>query len=265
MRPQFSEFSFAYALTEALLDTCPFRVQPIFPTQRQEGRPGGGYDVRLDVPGFPLFLQFELCKGVTRRHPNSAETHPNVNIWPNYLRMDLMPEKRSPQHQLLLDLSRTEPNVFYCAPRFFEYCEFRSHWTTDSVLRYTAFIRPNSIGVLPDRNAHHISFSPQSNYGYLCSEPKEVESILSGEELVKEIHVLASESRDGERSLYQRLCDSWDHMRSLREKTIASPDSEEAALDIDLSESPIKFGLFAHLYFNVFVFLVSTERMDASG
>ena len=30
MRPQFSEFSFAYALTEALLDTCPFRVQPIF-------------------------------------------------------------------------------------------------------------------------------------------------------------------------------------------------------------------------------------------
>ena len=77
--------------------------------------------------------------------------------------------------------------------------------------------------------------------------------------------MLASESRDGERSLYQRLCDSWDHMRSLSEKTIASPDTEEAALDIDLAESPIKFGLFAHLHFNVFLFLVSTERMDASG
>ena len=265
MRPQFSEFSFAYALTTALLDTCFYRVQPIFPTQRQEGRTGGGYDVNLNVPGFPLFLQFKLCKGITRRHPNSVESHPNVNIRPNYLRMDLMPKKRSPQHQLLLDLSTTEPNVFYCAPRFFEYYKFRLHWSNNSILRHSAFIRPNSIGPLPDRNPHHVSFSPQSNYGYLCSEPKGVESILNGEELVKEIHVLAGESRDREISLYQTLCDSLDRMRSLIEGEKYSHVDDESALNIDLAENPVKFGLLAHLHFDVSVFLVSTERVDSSG
>ena len=46
MRSEFSEFSYGYALTEALVDGKQHLVRPTFPTQRQERRVG--YDVRLD-------------------------------------------------------------------------------------------------------------------------------------------------------------------------------------------------------------------------
>ena len=60
MRPGFSEFSYVYALTEALVDDQRYLIQPTFPTQREEAKVG--YNLELRFPGFSLFLQFKLMQ-----------------------------------------------------------------------------------------------------------------------------------------------------------------------------------------------------------
>jgi len=69
MTPDISEFSYGFALTHELIALAgePLRAAPIFPSLIEEGRAGGGYDVHLDVPGFPLFLQFKRSDCMVRR------------------------------------------------------------------------------------------------------------------------------------------------------------------------------------------------------
>ena len=59
MKPLFSEFSYGYAVTEDIVrSNNPLKAAPIFPSLRNEGTQGG-FDVKLDLPGSPLFLQFQ--------------------------------------------------------------------------------------------------------------------------------------------------------------------------------------------------------------
>ena len=63
MKPQISEFSYGYALTDELIHWhgTNLTAAPIFPSLYQEGQVGGGYDLMLQRPGLPLFLQFKLA------------------------------------------------------------------------------------------------------------------------------------------------------------------------------------------------------------
>ena len=61
MKPEFSEFSYGFVLTNELVDRFSLRrlgVAPSLPSQYAEGQSGGGYDVKL--PTVPIFLQFKL-------------------------------------------------------------------------------------------------------------------------------------------------------------------------------------------------------------
>ena len=60
MKSDISEFSYGFALVNELADSVGsgLRAAPLFPSLRQEARLG--YDVKLDRPGLPLFLQFKL-------------------------------------------------------------------------------------------------------------------------------------------------------------------------------------------------------------
>lgn len=62
MKPDISEFSYGSAVTEALIfdHGTSITAAPIFPSLIAEGKQGGGYDLPLDRPGQPLFLQFKL-------------------------------------------------------------------------------------------------------------------------------------------------------------------------------------------------------------
>lgn len=63
MDPDFSEFSYGYCVTDDLINGRGMAVKaaPVFPSLIQEGKKDGGYDVRLERPGLPLFLQFKLA------------------------------------------------------------------------------------------------------------------------------------------------------------------------------------------------------------
>jgi hypothetical protein len=62
MNPDFSEFSYGYAVTEELVASLKATVvaAPIFPSLYEEGKKGGGYDVKIPLSGKPIFLQFKL-------------------------------------------------------------------------------------------------------------------------------------------------------------------------------------------------------------
>ena len=189
MRPNFSEFSYGYALTEALVDGRQHLVRPIFPTQRQER--GGGYDLRLDrigYVGYPLFLQFKLCDGMTRRTAREI-AYSRLPLHCPYLRMPLMPLRKSPQHNLLVKLESTGEAVFYSAPRFFRDIEFADAYRHRSILSRSAFIRPSTIGLLTDPDYHYVAFDCNARHGWVLSEPKWISPILTGGEFRETVHM----------------------------------------------------------------------------
>ena len=76
MKPNLSEFSYGYALTDELIHRhgLPLIAAPVFPSLYQEGQPGGGYDLLLERPGFPLFLQFKLADRMVKGTANEVKS-----------------------------------------------------------------------------------------------------------------------------------------------------------------------------------------------
>ena len=173
MRPSISEFSYGFAVTTELLQALgPVTVAPVFPSLHAEGKQGGGWDVRLDWPGFPLFLQFKLCDHMTR--PTCKEARLLGLSLPCY-RMHLRPERLSPQHRLLLELEQQGKAVYYCAPMFHKAKQFNTAFLQHSVCARSIWIRPSDIGDLPDDGNHHVSFEP-GGQRWLFSTPRPIEA-----------------------------------------------------------------------------------------
>lgn len=160
MRPSISEFSYGFALTSELVQ-MPGAVTaaPVFPSLRAEGQPGGGWDVKLDRPGVPLFLQFKLCDQMTRRTCREVR-QAGFNV-PCY-RMHLRPARSSRQHEMLRKLEDKGQEVYYCAPMFHQPEELNDAFLQRSVRARSIWIRPSDIGPLPDDGDHHVSFEPGS-------------------------------------------------------------------------------------------------------
>lgn len=185
MKPDISEFSYGYALTEALIwdARLPVVGAPIFPSLIDEGR-SGGYDVGLQFQGFLLFLQFKLSHFMTRG--TAFEAKQGLMDIPFY-RMHLRPARHSRQHAMLLDLEATGEIVFYAAPKFHLPSELNAAYLTRTMIQRSFFIRPTTIGPLPDEWDHHVSFRDGFPV-YLCSEPKKVRGEENSETAFKELH-----------------------------------------------------------------------------
>ena len=160
-------------------------IRPTFPTQRQERH--NGYDLRLDRPGSPIFLQFKLCHGMKRRTA-SEYAHFGLPLNFPFLRMPLMASRLSPQHSRLLDLESRGEAVFYAAPRFFHDNDFADYYGDRVILSNSAFIQPSAIGDLPDDGDHHVSINCQARQGWLLSEPTALKPILIGNDFQEDMH-----------------------------------------------------------------------------
>jgi hypothetical protein len=184
MRPDISEFSYGYALTEEFVHRSGLRitVAPLFPSLIDEGRAGGGYDVHLPFVGFPLFLQFKLTHCMVRS--NAQEVRLGALNAPFY-RMHLRPTRHSEQHNLLLDLERNGHAVFYAGPHFHRPEELNQYYMSSSVAANSIFVRPSTIGALPDDEDHHLAFAAGSPL-YFCSEPQTIQRTGKGREELNE-------------------------------------------------------------------------------
>jgi len=171
--PSISEFSYGFAITSELIRSLGgVTAAPVFPSLFAEGRPGGGWDVRLDRPGVPLFLQFKLCEVMTRRNCRESQSL-RFNV-PCY-RMHLRPARSSRQHEMLLDLERSGQDVYYIAPAFHRPDELNAAFLTRSVRRQSFWVKPSDVGPLPDPFEHHVSFELSGRWAFF-SEPRILES-----------------------------------------------------------------------------------------
>lgn len=209
MLPEISEFSYGFALTNELVGWTELSAAPIFPSLIEEGKAGGGYDVKLDWPGAPLYLQFkrsermERCSAREYRFVRDSGGQLHVPFY----RFPITMRSKSDQHELLLALD-TPPNlVFYVAPRFHRITEINDAWRTSAVASRSVFISPNSIGSLND-DQHRIAFDGTATW--VCSEPRSIDALTSRDLLTK----IQMTLQDDQRPLRQKLPELVDSLRS---------------------------------------------------
>lgn len=184
MNPDFSEFSYGYAVTEELVafQKASVFAAPVFPSLYEEGQSGGGYDVKIPILCRPIFLQFKLSDYMGRT--NSKEHRDGVLSVP-YYRMYLRPTKYSDQHNLLLALENSGESVFYIAPEFHLPVELNDFYLKRTVVSNSAAFSPGDIGPLPDDEEHYVVFQRGSTTAYRCSnEPKGIQKTSLNEGVV---------------------------------------------------------------------------------
>lgn len=171
MNPDFSEFSYGFALTREVCERNwgGFDTAPVFPSLVEEGRQGGGYDVTLDLPGNPLFLQFKTSEWMVRSTAKEWDLFGG-----RYYRFLLHAARHSDQHRLLLGHDRDPTVVYYAAPAIHTVGALNDAFVDGDVIEHSVFLRPRDIGPLPDLDAHCIAFQPGRGHGYFCSEPREI-------------------------------------------------------------------------------------------
>lgn len=173
MRSLISEFSYGFALThELVLSLGSLVAAPVFPSLIEEGKAGGGYDVKLEAPGLPLFLQFKRSERLTRG--TAREIKAGAPLTLPYHRVALTARRDSDQHDMLIELDQAPNVVFYAAPMFHQKEEFDEAFLDGEVRARSFFVSPAAIGVFADDGAHHLSFD-----GTTCvvmSKPKVVPS-----------------------------------------------------------------------------------------
>ncbi|SFR57362.1 hypothetical protein [Litoreibacter janthinus] len=173
----YTEFSFGYAITENLVRSsaiCPTGA-PVFPNLVQEARLG--YDVRIDLPGVPMFFQFKLPSKMVKNNAREVAQLGLAGINTPFFRMPLMRRDKSPQHQHLIDWERRFPNcVYYASPTFQHMEDFNAAYVAGTVHIQTAYFSPLAIGPLPDDTQHNVSYAHDLSVAYRCSEPISIES-----------------------------------------------------------------------------------------
>ena len=158
MQPEISEFSYGFALTNELVGWTALHTAPIFPSLIEEGKKGGGYDVKLDMPAIPLYLQFKRSHFMKTRNAREVKTsHAPLEV--PFYRFSIM-DPSSFQHTSLVELDDGTNAVFYVAPRFHTLSEINKAWTEQRVAQRSIFISPREIGLIPDNEPHSVAFDP---------------------------------------------------------------------------------------------------------
>jgi hypothetical protein len=173
MTPEISEFSYGFALTNEIVAWAPLKIAPVFPSLIEEGKKGGGYDLKLDMPGVPLYLQFKRSYRMTRRSAKEIKQYKKPLSIP-FHRFHITDSGTSDQHMMLLELDDETSHVYYAAPRFDRTAEINAAWAGKAVAERSIFVRPQAIGELNDE-PHHVAFDVHR--AYICSEPKPIDAL----------------------------------------------------------------------------------------
>ena len=199
--PEFSEFSYGFALTAELERKYKgkFYGAPEFPSLIKEGT-SSGYDVRLPRTGNPIFLQFKLSEYLPRKTSRQWKAHGEP-----YFRTYLRSRNVSKQHALLVRLNQKYKDVFYVAPAFVRSRQLNQEYLHENVSKRSAYFRPLDIGLLSDDNTHFLTFTENDNFGLAWSEPRKIlkaklENDLTGQANPKDFQPLTV-------NFFRNLCD----------------------------------------------------------
>ena len=170
--PDFSEFTFGYAVTRHIEDMLGGRVAvPNHPTQAQEAVLG--YDVDFLSHGEPVFIQFKRSSVMKRKDCTefSSVFAPWFEDHRPFFRMHLHRNNGYQQHMALCSLERRSGFVArYCTSNVANKQELDIHYSAGNIFGACTFMRPSSI-LLPDITHHHfVSFHPNLPFRVVFSE-----------------------------------------------------------------------------------------------
>lgn len=225
MIPEISEFSYGFALTNELVGWMALSTAPVFPSLIEEGKEGGGYDVKLDQPGVPLYLQFKRADYMTRSSASEIKHH-GLPLSVPFYRFPITHKNKSFQHTSLVELDDGSNLVFYVAPRFHLISEINQAWQAQDVAARSIFVAPRTIGLIHDDDRHHVSYD--THRAYFCSEPLEI-TVLSAIALRERIEErLSSDSRPVRKQLPEWLA----NIREKRTRARQTQSNIEAEIEL---------------------------------
>lgn len=171
--PDFSEFTFGYAVTRHIEDTLGGRIAvPSFPTTVQEA--DLGYDVDFLSHGVPLVIQYKRSSVMKRSDCKEFASPHFAHIFyarrPFY-RMHLHKNHQYRQHLMLRVFEYfLGGGVWYCTSSVEDKAELDGHYRRGQMFNASTFFSPSSIA-LPDlHDDHFVSFHPSLPVAYLFSE-----------------------------------------------------------------------------------------------
>lgn len=195
MKPDFSEFSYAYAVTREIEEVANNYLgaslgPPLIPSLQQER--DLGYDVEIAAVRLTMFLQFKLGWHVSRPHTDSP-TWWHVNA--EHYRIEFPAgHHQLPSLQLLEQkvALRGHPTlVYYYAPGFHEATAFTVHYASSEVLTHSYGCRPGSVPA--DGARHHLVTAAHLPSPLMLSEPTRIENAASVDSLLGAIDRVAGE------------------------------------------------------------------------
>lgn len=166
---EFSETQFSFCFTfEYITQFFPVVPLPIFPNTFWEGRPGGGYDVKINGN---IFFQFKI----PTFHDSIYRPYWDV-FGHEYYKMKLNTDGN--QYQLLKALASPSNEVYYASPEFHTIVNLHRNYSTSSIVSSSGIF---NVSTLPPYGSgkHHLIYSPSHTWANVFSEPYRVEKIQS--------------------------------------------------------------------------------------
>lgn len=181
----FSEFMYAFATTHELMRLSPWwsKQVPVIPSLLAEG--SLGYDVRFNLPGSFLFIQFKLAhdrdnlrlvgdelsvKAEAKAKKLRSLSHSGIwQFWTD-----------SNQHKLLRALAVKHKTAYYLAPKFKSLAELNHHFAKRSIARSSFIVRADRFpGPRSDKQHRHRVISPKGapSKVFIFSEPVETQNL----------------------------------------------------------------------------------------
>lgn len=255
MKPDISEFSYGYALTDELIHWhgTSITAAPVFPSLYDEGQKGGGYDLKLDRGGIPLFLQFKLADCMVRA--TAGEVQKGHFTCPFY-RMHLRPTRHSNQHEMLLDLENQGNEVYYSAPAFHELDDLNAAYLNHQVMQRSIWMRPSVIGPLPNDRDHHVAFQVPG-FCMVCSEPRKIDEPSDFETFAQRIESDFKQRRKFALS-ENRLSELAETLYTIgqRRKEISAEQKGAARRDLQSRRPLERVAFYACMFFGLQLFVV---------
>lgn len=238
MTPEISEFSYGFALTNEIVGWAPLSAAPIFPSLIEEGKAGGGYDVKLEMPAVALYLQFKRSERMTRRSAKERQLiGPSLHV--PYHRFHVTEAKKSNQHDMLLELDDGASLVFYAAPRFHTLEEINWAWEHNAISAQSVFVAPSEIGALDDKS-HSVAFDFADTF--VCSQPRQIRH-LTNAELVEKITAKLNSEKQPLRKLIPDFASRLEHAevegRANSDKRRAKTDVKSSTLSAKIEDVQI--------------------------
>ena len=166
--PEFSEFQFAYSVTRELeSEVFIAGAVPHFPTQNQES--DLGYDLNFGNGVSSLFIQYKRSKRLD--DGRAKDEH-----WDAYgerffrFKVRTSEDRSEPeQHELLTRRAQGRP-VYYVAPEFVKWSDYRQYARDSSILANSAFIDCEGAPMPFDSDKHYICHRPEDFRARFFSE-----------------------------------------------------------------------------------------------